>query len=107
MTYLQLFQEFKKVCPIDCIKDWRPFGKDSLCIWFTRSRKFMTVKATKIGPSRFTIEPCEEEDWVKYNTMAEAMNLPNSVGDSILPVQYVENCCPTCGRQYRKKRKVV
>ena len=76
MTYLQMWKEAQKVCPLKGVKDWRPFGPNRICVWFHGNRRNKTVALRMVGDETFVFEPCTEEDWLAYSDLEQA-----AVGD--------------------------
>lgn len=66
MTYLQMYKAFTRFCPLKSVKDWRPFGKNTICVWLTGSRTFECLKVTVVNSKKYVVEACHEDEWLKF-----------------------------------------
>lgn len=66
MTYLQIWKAFNHVCPLRGVREWRPFGSDTIIVWLMGNRKIKTIKVFMINETTFRIEPTTEKEWLDF-----------------------------------------
>ena len=68
MTYLQMWKAFNHVCPLRGVKDWRPYYRDTICVWLSGNRKIKILKVFMIDEYTFRIEPSSEEEYAHFES---------------------------------------